>query len=281
MRYLRRMLFPERGAISGLKSGKWRKTPIPEACKNIPTMLMPDELRLLRYLTEAYFSNQGLIVDAGCFLGGSTLALAEGLRNNLSRTHSPETKLIHSFDLFRIEEWSREIYFPGGGIAGDSIRHLFDKNIAHHTSLVNIHEGDITHEVWGKAPIEILFIDVAKHWTVCDWITENFFPHLIPGRSIVVQQDYLYHHWNAWLHITMEYYSDNFEILCHTEQNSVAFFYKKTIEPQLIRPKLVESLSLGEKIELMDKAANRFSAQPKELLKQAKAHFIEMLRHET
>ena len=129
-------------------------------------------------------------------------------------------------------------------------------------------------------PIEIVFIDIAKHWTTCDWVTAQFFPSLIAGRSIIVQQDYLYHHWVAWLHVTMEYYADYFEIVCDTELNSVAFLNTRRIPAEVLRDKTVESLSIAEKAELMERAARRFEGEKAKTLRAAKDHFLEMLQND-
>lgn len=240
-------------------------------------MLMADELRLLESLTEEYYRGDGLIVDAGCFLGGSTLALASGLRKNLARRRLPETKRIHSFDLFRVEEWTRGIYFPVEIEAGTSIREEFDRNISPYAPLVEIHEGDITATSWCGEPIEILFVDVAKHWTVCDWITANFFQHLIPGRSILVQQDYLYHHWNGWLHVTMEHFADYFEMLCDTGSNSVVYRLTRPFPPGSLEEHLVADMPILQKEKLMERAISRFRGPQADMLRSAKAHFLEML----
>jgi hypothetical protein len=274
------MFFRQRSNLASLRKGIWRDRHVPEACETVQTMLMPDELRVLDFLTESYYRKKGAIVDAGCFLGGSTLALANGLRKSLARRRMPESKLIHSYDLFQIEDWTRGVYFPSSAQAGDSTRAIFERNIAAFSSLIAVHSGDIRASRWIEAPIEILFIDVAKHWTVCDWITENLFPYLIPGKSIVVQQDYLYHHWNAWLHVTMEHYQDHFEMLCDTTYNSVVFLFKKKFARGMIQPRTVESMSLSTKIELMDRAAARFSGEQKAWLLSAKEHFLRMLNND-
>jgi len=260
-----------------LVEGVWRERPVPDACCGVPTMLMSDELRLLEYLTEHSYRGDGAIVDAGCFLGGSTLALASGLHKNLLRRQQPAMKQIHSFDLFEVEEWTRGIYFPRETPAGTGTREMFEHNIARYAAFVEIHEGDITATRWCGDPIEILFIDVAKHWSVCDWISANLFPHLIPGRSIVVQQDYLYHHWNGWLHVTMEHFADAFEPLCNTGDNSVAFRLVRPFAPGQITEHIVADMPIERKIALMDRAAERFSGAQADLLRAAKAHFLEML----
>jgi hypothetical protein len=255
----------------------WRSREVPKSCASVPTMLVPDELRLLHYLADECYTGEGSIVDAGCFLGGSTLALADGLRRNLQRRRLVETKLIHTYDRFEIEDWTLGRYFSGSAKVGESFRPLFDCHIAPYSDLVEVHEGDVCSFPWRGGPIEILFIDIAKHWTVCDWVTWQFFPHLIPGKSVVIQQDYLYHHWVAWLHITMEFYSDYFEYVCDTGVNSVVFLNTKSIPEDVLRDQTVASLSTAEKIELMDRAAGRFSDARADLLRSAKQHFLEML----
>ena len=269
-------LRPE-GNEAAVLGTSWRQEPVPAACAKVPTMLVPDELRLLHHLAEDYYSGMGVIVDGGSFLGGSTVALADGLRRNPRRHRLGDAKPIHSFDRFEVEEWTRGLFFPESTLAGASFREQFESNIAPYADLVEVHAGDVCSHTWSGVPIEILFIDMAKHWTVCDWVTWQFFPHLIPGRSIVVQQDYLYHHWVGWHHVTMEFYADYFEYVGDTEVNSVVFLNTKKIPDSVLRRNTVASLPLAMKIELMDRAANRFEGRKRDLILAAKTHFVEML----
>lgn len=260
---------------------KWRGDPLPAACAKVPTMLIPDELRLLKHLAQNVYSGDGAIIDAGAFLGGSTVALAEGLRRNpeaIEKRRNQHVKPIHSYDRFEIEAWTRGIYFPADVPPGTSFRADFDRNVAPYADLVEVHAGDILEQSWTGGPIEILFVDVAKIWVTCDWVTWQFFPHLIPGRSLVVQQDYLYHHYAAWLHITMELYADYFDYVCDTEQNSVLFLHTRAIPPDVLRRHSVESLTIEERIALMDRAAARFEGKKRELLVASKAHYLEMIQ---
>jgi SAM-dependent methyltransferase len=260
-----------------LTRGAWRRRAVPRSSAKIPTMLMPDELRLLHYLAEECYTGAGAVVDAGCFLGGSTVALADGLRRNLRRRGRAEEKLIHTYDRFEIEEWTLGPYFSESARAGDSFRPQFDRNTAAYADLVEVHAGDVRSWPWTGGPIEILFIDIAKHWTVCDWVTWQFFPQLIPGKSVVIQQDYLFQPWTAWLHVTMELYAEYFEYVCDTVFNSVVFRNTKRIPEGVLREKTVESLTTAEKIELMDRAAGRFTGHQADILRQAKQHFLELL----
>ncbi|HEV2722269.1 MAG TPA: class I SAM-dependent methyltransferase, partial [Thermoanaerobaculia bacterium] len=251
---------------------EWRRKPVPAACTSVPTMLVPDELRLLNHLAEEVYRGDGAIVDGGAFLGGSTVALADGLLRNPRRWRFGAEKRIHSFDRFEVEEYMRGLFFPESTPIGTSFRAEFERNIAPVADLVEVHAGDLRDSRWNGGPIEILFIDIAKTPRTCDWITRHFFPHLIPGRSLVVQQDYLYGCWTAWLQVTMELYADCFEYVCDTEVNSVVFRNIKPVPPD---GPLLRDLSIDEQSALMDRAASRFTGRKREILRAAKQHFME------
>src|SRR6185436_4143384 len=53
---------------AGVLGTEWRRQPLPPACTKVPTMLLPEELRLLNYLGQNVYSGAGAIVDAGSFL---------------------------------------------------------------------------------------------------------------------------------------------------------------------------------------------------------------------
>jgi SAM-dependent methyltransferase len=266
----RRPLAAGSGAI-----GDWTQHHLPDAAMRVPTMLTEDELRLLHHLTEHDFNGEGSIVDAGSFLGGSTIALADGLRRNLERRGRPEEPLIHSFDRFTVEEYARS-FFPPSTTVGTDFREEFERNIAPYASLIKVHVGDIEGAKWTGGPIEILFVDLAKHWSVCDWLSWEFFPHLIPGRSLVVQQDYLYASATAWLHVTMEAYGDYFEYVCDTGINSVVFKYVRPIPPSALRRHTVAELGAEERVELLDRAALRFNPAQRVLMGSARDEFLDL-----
>lgn len=242
-------------------------------------MLIPDERKLLFYLASKYYTGGGAIIDGGCFLGGSTTALAAGLEAWLERSGKPASQTIHSYDLFEVEPWTIGVYFPPETPPGASFRHLFNANVSRYAELIEVHPGDIRQYPWRGGPIEILFIDCAKHPTVCDFVTRNFFAALIPGHSIVIQQDYLYHTWTGWLQVTMEYYSDYFQILTDTTYNSVAFLYTRKIPDDRLRGDTIASLSVAEQRRLMDRAGARFSGERRSILNRARDDYLELMRN--
>lgn len=255
----------------------WRNVDIAQVAVTAQTMLVPDELRLLYSLGREYFRNQGYIVDAGCFLGGSTQAIAHGVRDNEAWKANPRKSIIYSYDLFVVEPWTIGIYFPSTTPLGTTFQAKYETNIAGFKEMVSVQAGDVMRAALPPGDIEVLFIDLAKHWTVNDYVVRAFFPKLIPGRSIVIQQDYLFHMWNGWLPVTMEYFAEYFEMVDHTEVNSVAFLYKKKIPTELLQRDLIQSMSRTELLALANRNLERFTGKQKEILTRSRDHFQGLL----
>lgn len=182
---------------------------LPDDARAVLSMLSYEERGLLFELARR-FRGAGLVVDAGCFVGGSTVSLATGLSVN-SQT-SPG--VIHSYDLLTSDPqqtggYSEEIdTWP----AGTSLRHLFEGNVAPYRGLITLHQGDIRSFLWPGEPIEILFIDICKTWDINAHVVTQFFRSLLPGQSVVVQQDLV--HWRyPWCAIVMESLQHKFEYL--------------------------------------------------------------------
>src|SRR4029079_859233 len=149
-------------------------------------MLSAQELHLLYSLARDTYTGRGEIVDGGAFLGGSTLALACGLRDNTQV--ADKSFRIHSYDYFVADHFVAQ--FIPGFPEGQSTRPYYDSVIAGVADHVAVHEGDVTTFPWpAQRPIEILFIDVAKSWETNDFLLHQFFPRLQAG-SFVIPQDY-------------------------------------------------------------------------------------------
>jgi hypothetical protein len=183
----------------------WRRAPIETFDPRFPPgCLNPTESSLLTVLARDYFIGAGAIVDAGSFLGKSAVLFAHGLRENPRIRSQP---WIHAFDWFRIVD-DHDVAFVRD-VTGDTLaigartRRLFDANVMRWADLIEVHDGDFTNAVWNGAPIEILFLDICKSESLNRRVIEQFFPALIPGRSIVIQQDYHHAH-HPYIHVTLE-----------------------------------------------------------------------------
>jgi len=204
----------------------------------IPTMLSRSEIDYLHWLTSTQFSGRGRILDLGCFFGGSTMPLATGLAANVSANHKPN---ILTYDSF-IMDADTVPRFPVGLGDGDSFRPIFETYLREHLPRITIREGwlptslkpgDDRRLYPEQEPIEILFIDIAKLWPVHDTILRVFGPHLIPGVSTIIQQDFK-HHGTYWLGIHMYQLRDCFEPMHDiTGGASVSFRYKGGLETEL------------------------------------------------
>src|SRR2546423_544695 len=123
---------------------KRAKPGVPQDVYQVTSMLSWDERTLLYGLARDHRQGRDLaIVDAGCFVGGSTLSLASGLADRGDATPG----IIHTYDRLLLEGYSRDGYFPDREV-GDSLRPAFEANLARHRGLVTLHEGDVLGESW-------------------------------------------------------------------------------------------------------------------------------------
>jgi predicted O-methyltransferase YrrM len=228
-----------------------------------PTMLAKEELNLLQWLAANYYSGEGQIVDGGCFLGGSTHALASGLALN------PQPKAangsIHSYDLFSTvgQQWivdQKKFRL----LPNQSFEDKFRQNIAQHSDRVHVHPGDLHSHTWGGEPVEILFLDICKTPELNDYCIQTWFPRLIPGRSILVQQDYGRSD-VPWINITMEVFRDHFKILDDVPVASRAYLCTKAINPAEAAEKVYDRLSADDRVRHMEAALATTKGSPFEV----------------
>lgn len=191
--------------------------------RNVPTMLSDDEQKLYYWLTAFWAEGVGEIVDLGCFAGGSTARLAEGHRV------AELTSGIHAYDRFTAQDDVKTAILYPQGIApfeGEDILPLARNLLAPWQPHVIFHKGEIDHLGWGGGAIELLVMDASKAAATGDAMAEAFFPHLVSGASIVVQQDFL--HWSQpWVPAQMEALSGYFRPLAHAPRDTMVFLCEK------------------------------------------------------
>jgi hypothetical protein len=219
----------------------------------IGSMLGYDERLLLRWATRAGNPSPDAVVDLGCFLGGSTLSLARGVS---ARDGAPSP--IHVYDLFAYGNEYERTWVPDGlpFAVGGSTLEAFERNVRPVRSLLTLHPGDIREQRWDGAPIGTLFVDIAKTWEVADAVWRQFLPALVPGRSIVVQQDLV--HWgHPWCAVVMELLADRFEYLGWTWYSSAVYRAMRPIAADDVPESLLRDVSLDDKLALIELAAQR------------------------
>lgn len=258
-----------------LRGRPWETAALPPALEGLPTMLSRDEVALLYLLArdlDLVGAPGAAIVDAGCFLGGSTAALSDGLRE---RDPPAPGCRVHSYDLFEVQPYMvRDYGWALGELRlGDSMRPRFDQVVgAERLARVEVHAGDVCSREWGGAPIAILFLDIAKSWEINDHVHRQFLPALLPG-AIVIQQDYV-HEWAPWLHLTMELLDDAFEYLGSVPYGTAIFASKRPIAADEVPGNLREGLSEERMLELFDCSASRFSGEDRGLVECARVRLL-------
>jgi CubicO group peptidase (beta-lactamase class C family) len=239
-----------------LESQPWRSHH-PALDDRPPTMLSLQEIELLHWLAAEHYTGQGTIIDAGCFLGGSTHALAAGLRAN--RRSMDKRGRIHSFDRFELQpgEESAPYITPFAELRGvRDFRANWDRHTARYRDHVQVHHGDILQQPWTGEPVEILFVDIAKTPAVNQFVMESFFPRLIPGRSILVHQDYLWYG-VPWINISMEVLAPHFVLLDSLPAASNVYLAARPISREQVAAFDYRKIPAERKIEMMDRVVAR------------------------
>lgn len=166
-----------------------------EARLTVPTMLAAEERRFYYWAARDWARGDGALVDLGAFAGGSTARLAAGA------AAAGHGATIHAYDRFTAKEQTKQNVLYAAGVPpfqGRDILPLAKDFLAPWAAQTRFHVGHIPDLGWPGGRIEILAVDAAKIATTTDLIAAQFLPALIPGRSLVIQQDFL--HWSQpWL----------------------------------------------------------------------------------
>ena len=206
-------------------------------------MTSREEQAYFRTYVRKSFSGEGEIVDLGCWLGSTTIPLAQGLRRN--RTRRVTGKRVHAYDLFTWEEWM-DPYM--GGCArhyspGESFLEEYESRTRRYSKRIAVHPGDLSQIGWSGQPIEVLLVDAMKSWELAKSIVEIFYCSLLPQKSILIHQDFK-HYYCPWIHL-IQYKLKDYFILEQDIPNSgsVVFRLKRRIDCDLSWLKNLRSLN--------------------------------------
>lgn len=231
---------------------------MPDAVMRMPSMMSYGERTLLHWAARAGLRGPGTIVDAGCFLGGSTLPLGLGvLRREAEEGAQGKAARVHSFDLFQVGAERERVYFDDSFEfeIGASTIALYKRNIAPISDRVIIHAGDLNGlERWDE-DISLLFVDIAKSWETNDTVVTRFFPLLVPD-ALIIQQD-LVHAAHPWCALAMELLSDHFEYVGHVPFGSAVYRVVSPIPRSDVPTNLVELLTADDAVRLIERCAER------------------------
>jgi hypothetical protein len=251
-------------------------TAVPEAdlgpAAQVPTMLTPEEGQLYHWLGRRA-QGAGATVDLGAYAGGSAARLLSGLALSGRGFH------VHSYDRFRSSRafWAR--FMPEEPLpeADDAdLLPVVQRHLAPWADRVTLHVGDIGGKRWTGGPIEILSVDAAKGSAMADHIAAEFFPALVPGRSILIQQDYLMAV-QPWLPAQMVGLREQFLPLAHVPKVGLVFLCLAPVTGAALAVARVDGLTDGKLMGRVREAAAWHEgmvprARFRAMLEQVKAH---------
>ncbi len=250
---------------AGISLNSYDPESAPAEVLDYPGMMSRREKGLLFWLAKNVYKGDGLIVDAGLFLGASTNAFATGIKSGAgAEAVSQRFKPINSYD---VAVWVRSMdrYLKIRAVqralrgkeirTGQSFLPILKRLLASHHDLIDFRIGDIVKTASADRPIEIAFYDCLKTPEREAAAFRAFAPRFIPGKTIVVQQDYFYESATA-LKIRQEFLAPYFSYL-GSEATSAVFRLEKSLPETYFREDPVTRLSVDEKVALLVRAAER------------------------
>ncbi|MBD3161158.1 MAG: hypothetical protein GF346_03155 [Candidatus Eisenbacteria bacterium] len=210
-----------------------------------------EQATFIRYAREEH-RGIGEMVDLGCWLGSTTISLAKGWRDNPARRDG-EDRRIHAYDRFvwhpTMEPIVAGTELRGRWREGDLFLDEFERRVAPWRELIEVYPGDLREQDWIGRPIEFLLVDAMKSWELAGRIVRVFYPHLVPGASLVVHQDFG-HDFTSWIHLLHYRFRDHFALhrdLPHSA--STIFRFLEPIPPERLELPVSANSFTDEEIE--------------------------------
>ncbi|MFO1067314.1 MAG: hypothetical protein U1E14_02195 [Geminicoccaceae bacterium] len=209
-------------------------------------MARPAELRMLYGLARQRYTGMGAIIDAGCFLGGSTLAMARGLDDRPDRGRF--RRRIHAYDKFQNSTPAHRRILGDACPPDGSFFDLFAANVDPLATYINVYNGDFRHMRWpAERPIELCFVDVAKSPGLNKAIYTRFAPAWVPGETLYIQQDTV-HLEAPWIQVAMGELLDSFVIEA-VEPPSLVLRYVKPLPADSLARVANDDFTAAERVE--------------------------------
>jgi hypothetical protein len=217
------------------------------------------ELRFLYLLGRHHLSGKGRLVELGSGGGGSTYALALGLRQ--SPVFDERTGRLHAYDFFRVGKgtFATEKFFASGAKPQDDNSFLADfrERLEPFLPFLEIHAGDIwqTSDPEDTSAVEFLHIDIAKTARVFRCVAERFLTRLEPG-SVVLHQDFAGPRL-PWLHYSTGALLPYIEIAGPPIRSTLAFEVVRPIPADVLKTVAEDGFTVDEKLDLISAVQDR------------------------
>jgi hypothetical protein len=182
-----------------------------------PSMIKRSEAEFFSECARGPLPAEGMIVDLGCFMGSTAIALARGL------VDSDRRRDLIAYDLFEWANWmngapTHGAYLPGDCFLPEARGYVRDSGY----SFIKVERADLSGFEWGGERIALLLVDAMKAFDIAAQIGRSFFPALVPG-AVLIHQDFK-HYWTSWIHLLHYRLRDHFELIHSvSDAGTVAF----------------------------------------------------------
>ena len=210
-------------------SGSGTDVPKPE----VPGMVSSDEMAFFSESAARYLGRPGAIVDLGCWLGSTSVSLAQGILGRGNNVATGKEKVL-GFDRFVWEAWMPEdipycLYRPGDSFLPEARRVVRDFG----GGFVELIQADLGLYEWNEGPIKILLVDAMKSENIACHIARSFYPSLLMG-SLLIHQDFK-HYYTGWIHVLQYRLREHFRFYQNVVRSgTVAFEVTKPIPREAI-----------------------------------------------
>jgi hypothetical protein len=177
----------------------------------IPSMITFDESKFYATCAGRYRGSEGAIVDLGCWMGATTVALAKGL------LRGPHGAPVHSekvlgYDIFLWRDWMPDslpfcVYREGESFLPEARRYVRDEG----GGLIELIQTDLSVYDWKTGSIKILLVDAMKSLDLARQIAVTFYPSLRVGATLI-HQDFK-HFYTSWIHVLQYRLRDHFRMV--------------------------------------------------------------------
>lgn len=197
-----------------------------------------EERNFWQQYTKDNYRGIGEVVDLGSWFGSTTVPLIRGLLQNPNFKNSH--RKLYAYDMFVWEEWMipyiQHTKWKDKFLPGDDFLPAFKDVVLPYRKYIHVVKADLTQSSWIEKPIEFLLVDAMKSWELLNAIQSIFYPFLIPGKSVVVHQDFS-HYYTYWIHLLQYRFRNYFEFMQDISGGSAVFLYQKKIPAEMLQKK--------------------------------------------
>ena len=203
-----------------------------------PAMISQEEAQYYDFI-GSFYEGIGRVLELGPWLGASTQYIVQGLSKN---PHFAGQRLHVVDDFVWRAGWMNK-YVPDSEKLPNhaSFRLLFDRHTSKIRDLLTVHQAKLTDYdgneslpqfSWNGDPIEFLYVDCGRQWEANQAWYRNLRSHFIPGRTLIMMQDWRLHRERPrlWFNQTREFTESKgteIELIHEVAQGGLATFLYK------------------------------------------------------